>query len=499
MPEQLVPGKPLYYATAVAPRRVCAPACSPRATWDGRRWSRGTRRTPTAWARSTPGPRRRVLTLYDPDRSQVVTPPRGRSAPGTPSCSKPTRRHRRRAGQEGGGAADPDRDGHLAHPGAAAPRRSRNDFPEAKWHQYEPAGGDQPARAPGSPSATDVDGPLSPRQGRRDPGARRRLPHRQAPAGFATPASSPPAASRDGREDEPALRRRAGADDHRHDGRPPPGAPVAPGRRGRAGSRREAGRQGRGRPGAARRRGTQRLGRRGGRATSRPHKGASLVVAGETQPPARPRPGARHQRGAGQRRQDGGVYSSRSRPSPSIRSSRSATLVADMEAGTVDAAPDPRRQPGLQRAGRRSTSPGRLAKVGLERPPGPVRGRDLGGVRLAPPRGARAGGLERRAGVRRHRDDPAALDRAALRRQVGPRAARRAAQVGHRSPGYDLVRETWKAAPHEGRLRDLLAHVGPRRRRRRDGGEGRRTVAVKRENLVATPARRRRRGPRAWS
>ena len=34
--------------------------------------------------------------------------------------------------------------------------------------------------------------------------------------------------------------------------------------------------------------------------------------------------------------------------------------------------------------------------------------------------------------------------------------------------GYDLVRETWKAAPHRGRLRDLLAHVGPRRRRRRD-------------------------------
>ena len=89
------------------------------------------------------------------------------------------------------------------------------------------------------------------------------------------------------------------------------------------------------------------------------HRGASLGHRRRRAAAGRPRARARDERGARQRRHDGRLHRpGRGRAGRSARS-RCATLVADMDAGTVDAARHPRRQPGLHRAGRSRRSPTR--------------------------------------------------------------------------------------------------------------------------------------------
>ncbi len=65
-----------------------------------------------------------------------------------------------------------------------------------------------------------------------------------------------------------------------------------------------------------------------------------------------------------------------------------------------------------------------MEKVALRIRPRPLRRRDVGALPLADPRGPFPRDLERRAGLRRHRDGDAAAHRPALRRQVGPRGDR---------------------------------------------------------------------------
>ena len=217
-------------------------------------------------------------------------------------------------------------------------RELLGEFPEAKWHQYEPVGRDHARAGARLAFGEDVETRLPLRQGRRHPVARRRLPRRRARPPRATPASSPRGASRRaGRRDEPALRRRADADDHRRDGRPPAAAAVA------ARSRRFAHdvRQGWASASAPAADATRsRRARRAGSTRSsrdlRKHQGREPRRGRRAQPPAVHAPGARDQPGAGQRRQDGRRTPSRSRPSPSTRSSRSASWSGDMAAGQVD-------------------------------------------------------------------------------------------------------------------------------------------------------------------
>ena len=88
-------------------------------------------------------------------------------------------------------------------------------------------------------------------------------------------------------------------------------------------------------------------------------------------------------------------------------------LVHDMDSGAVETAAHPRRQSGLQRAGRhplrREILQGQAARA-----PRSLRRRDLGALPLAHSRGALPRDLERHARLRRHGHDPAAADRAAL-------------------------------------------------------------------------------------
>ncbi len=83
-----------------------------------------------------------VLTLYDPDRSQVVSNV-GRISTWGPFRS-PEPALGDTAARKGRGAASTDRDRHLADPGAATPDAPRR-FPAAKWHQYEPVNSDHSA------------------------------------------------------------------------------------------------------------------------------------------------------------------------------------------------------------------------------------------------------------------------------------------------------------------------------------------------------------------
>ena len=82
-----------------------------------------------------------------------------------------------------------------------------------------------------------------------------------------------------------------------------------------------------------------------------------------------------------------------------------------------------------------------MDKVPAPRPPQPLRRRDVGAVPLADSRGALPRSLERRARVRRHGLDRPAADRAALRRQVGARAAR-----GDERPARAIRRTTSSAS-----------------------------------------------------
>ena len=135
-------------------------------------------------------------------------------------------------------------------------------------------------------------------------------------------------------------------------------------------------------------------------------------------------------------------------------------LVADMQAGKVETLLILGGNPGVHGAGRRALRRG--AEQGrLPRTPRPLRGRDLGALPLASARGALPGGVERRAGVRRHGEHPATADRAALRGTDGARggvgaAGRTAVRIRHRAGVLE------EPAPQR-RLRGLLAQ-GPARR-----------------------------------
>ena len=70
-PEEIIPGKPLFYATSMTNRGV-RPVCWLRATWDGRRKLKAIPSIQAASAATDVFNQASILTLYDPDRSQTV-------------------------------------------------------------------------------------------------------------------------------------------------------------------------------------------------------------------------------------------------------------------------------------------------------------------------------------------------------------------------------------------------------------------------------------------
>ena len=205
--------------------------------------------------------------------------------------------------------------------------------------------------------------------------------------------------------------------------------------------------------------------------TCRRTAAAAVVIAGDAPAAGGPRARARDQRGARQRRQDGRLHADRSKPSRSISSQSLRELVADMDAGKVDAARHPRRQPGLHRAGR-SRVRRRAEQGAAPRPPRPVRRRDR--------RRCATGTSPRRTTSRRGATRARSTARSSIVQPlIAPlyggksahEAARRAARRRRTRPRYDVVRDvlagpTGRAATE---FDDVWRQLAARRRRRRHG------------------------------
>ena len=97
---------------------------------------------------------------------------------------------------------------------------------------------------------------------------------------------------------------------------------------------------------------------RASRRTCRRTAGRAVVMAGDEQPPAVHALAHAINQTPRQRRPDRRLRRRRSRRARSTRRRRSRELAADMEAGQVETAADPGRQPGLRRAGRPRASRG---------------------------------------------------------------------------------------------------------------------------------------------
>ena len=102
-------------------------------------------------------------------------------------------------------------------------------------------------------------------------------------------------------------------------------------------------------------------------------------------------------------------------------------------------------------------------------PPRAVRGRDLGPLPLAHPRGPRLRVVGRRPGLRRHGDDPAAADRPPLRRRVRLRTALALLEDAGRSGLRHRPRLLARPEARRRRLRGGLGDGAPRRGDRGDG------------------------------
>ena len=258
--------------------------------------------------------------------------------------------HRRAAASEGGGAADPDRDGHLADPGAAAPRPARRASPRRSGTSTSPSAASN-ARA-GARLAFGEDVAVRYHVDRADVILALDadfLDRRPRPAPLR------PRVRRPSRAAATATMNRLYVveptpTDHRRDGRPPPGrrrrtrSPTS-----RRRSRRELGVK----VGAAGRRPSPRRSDAGStrwRATCKAHRGRAWSWRARRQPPFV------HALAHAMNEALGNVGKTvdylepvEAEPVDQVASLRE--LVARHGGGQGRAAPDPGGQPGLQRAG----------------------------------------------------------------------------------------------------------------------------------------------------
>ncbi|MEA2630533.1 MAG: hypothetical protein QOE66_752, partial [Chloroflexota bacterium] len=138
MPEQLVPGKPLYYATQV-PLSGYATGVLVESHMGRPTMIEGNKNHPGSLGAIDPMTQASILDLYDPDRSQAITRRRLintwdnflREAVGVIDAQRASKGAGLRVLTET-----------VTSPTLARQLRElRDQLPEAKWHRYEPAGG----------------------------------------------------------------------------------------------------------------------------------------------------------------------------------------------------------------------------------------------------------------------------------------------------------------------------------------------------------------------
>ena len=502
-PEELIPGRPLFYATAThAERRgQRRPGGEPRRPAHQDRRQSGASRP--RWARCDPFSQASVLQLYDPDRSQALTFEGEIRSLGRLSAAPCASCWRSRSASNGAGiriltetVTSPTMADQLrGHPEAVSRR------------QVAPVGAGRAAqrarRAPCRPSAQ----PVNTYYDLANADVVVSLDSDFLASGAGQPALRAPVRRRAGAcsggqtSHEPAVRGGADAHAHRRQGRPP----AAAARRRYRGVRLGAGHRRWASPTARRKGDNGDIYKWIGRIAQDLQAQQGRQPGDRRRVPAahRARPGARHERQAGQRGQDGVLH----RPDRSQPGGPAGVAAGPGEGsgcGRGGPAADPGRQPGLQRAGgaghARPHPKGRAARA-----PEPVRRRDLRGLPVAPAGNALPGNLGRCARLRRHRHHPAAADPAALRRPLGVRGAadahrrsRRRARTrssratGPRStPGADFE-AWWRRAVHDG----VVAGYGAARQDARDARRGHHRAAREKRRLggkleVDLPARSR--------
>ena len=143
-PEDVVPGEPLFFATAMAPRGEASGLLVE--SHMGRPTKiEGNPDHPASLGGTASRAGRRCWGCTIPTASKTST--RIDSDPHLGGVSATVRGRARRGSRGKGRPAVPDRDRHLADAGRADARVLAK-YPEAKWHQWEPLGGIRPARAP---------------------------------------------------------------------------------------------------------------------------------------------------------------------------------------------------------------------------------------------------------------------------------------------------------------------------------------------------------------
>ena len=210
------------------------------------------------------------------------------------------------------------------------------------------------------------------------------------------------------------------------------------------------------------------------------HRGSSVVIAGETQPPAVHALAHAMNQALGNAGRTV-IYSEPIEAAPTDQLQGLRDLVGEMNAGSVDILVIVGGNP-VYTAPADLNFAAALDKVPLRVHLSPHRRRNIGALPLAHPRSAFPRVVERYTGIRRHGVDRAAADRSALFRTLGPRSRRR----DERDAREDAVRPRARAldGADQGRRRVPGSKVhklrgcksaqgcGPTRRLNERGGNG---------------------------
>ena len=185
-PEEIIPGRPLFYATSL-PRGGVSTGVLVESHMGRPTKIEGNPEHPGSLGGTDVFMQASILNLYDPDRSQAVIFD-GRVSSWADFAAA-MGNARTGLASKGAGVRHFDRDGHFADARRADSRRYWRSIPEAKWHQYEPCERRFGARRRATGFRQAGEHRLSLRSGGRDRLARRRFPECRLRATSATRAN----------------------------------------------------------------------------------------------------------------------------------------------------------------------------------------------------------------------------------------------------------------------------------------------------------------------